>query len=108
MTILPSVYVLNTTASGALTLSGNAVINIPGLVQVDSSSTSALSASGNAQITAGSIQVVGGVQKTSTVSFKPAAVTHAASVADPRESAKGCGTPPRQSFAFAWNRSDLL
>jgi hypothetical protein len=62
VSILTSFYLMNTTATGALTLSGNANIKIAGLVDVDSNSSSAISASGNAQITAGAIQVVGKVQ----------------------------------------------
>ena len=59
-----SIYVLDGTAAGALTLSGNASINTTtGNVVVDSSSASAISASGNAQVTAVSVQVVGSVSK---------------------------------------------
>ena len=47
-----SIYVLDPTAGGALTLSGNASINIAGNVVVDSNSTSAILASGNAKVTA--------------------------------------------------------
>ncbi len=61
-----SVYVLDPTASGALSLSLNAAINTPGDVVVDSSSASAISASGNASITAHSVQVVGGVSVSGT------------------------------------------
>jgi Ca2+-binding RTX toxin-like protein len=56
-----SVYVLDPTGSAALSLSGNADINVPGDVVVESSSPTALTLSGNAQITAPSIEVVGGV-----------------------------------------------
>ena len=78
-----SIIVLDPTAGGALSLSGNASINIPGIVAVDSSSTSALSASGNASVSASSIQVVGKVQKSGNATFSPAPVTGAAAVADP-------------------------
>ncbi len=74
---------LNPTAAGALTLSGNAAINIPGLVVVDSSSTTAVSAAGNAQVTASAIDVVGGVQKSGTAAFHPDPDDGTASVADP-------------------------
>src|SRR5262249_3082713 len=57
-----SVYVLNTSQSGALSLAGNATLTVPGLVEVDSSSPSAVTALGNAKLSAGSIRVVGGVQ----------------------------------------------
>jgi hypothetical protein len=56
-----SVFALNPTATGALTISGNASITVPGAVVVDSSAASALVASGNAVITAGGVEVVGGV-----------------------------------------------
>jgi hypothetical protein len=75
--------VLNTTASGALSLSGNASINIPGNLVVDSSSKTALTESGNASITAASIQAVGGVSKSGNATLNPAATTGVAVVADP-------------------------
>jgi len=60
-----SIYVLDPTAGGALTMSGNADINIGGSLVVDSNSSSAISSSGNAQVTATSgVLVVGGVSKT--------------------------------------------
>jgi hypothetical protein len=83
ITVIPSIFVLNPTASGALTLSGNAGINIPGLVVVDSSSKTAVSAAGSAQVTAAAIDVVGGVQQIGTATFHPAPTTGIASVADP-------------------------
>ncbi len=46
----PSIVVLDPTAGGALSLSGNASIKLSGEVVVDSSSSTALSASGNAQV----------------------------------------------------------
>ncbi|MGA2256854.1 MAG: Ig-like domain repeat protein, partial [Thermoguttaceae bacterium] len=62
-TLVGSMYVLDPTAGGALSLSGNAEINTSGNVVVDSNSTSAILASGNATVTAASVQVVGGVSK---------------------------------------------
>ncbi len=54
------IYVLNSTASGALTISGNAAINVPGVVDVDSNSSSAACRQRQRMImTAASIQVVG-------------------------------------------------
>jgi hypothetical protein len=82
-TVTPAIYVLNSTASGALNVSGNAIINIPDSVVVDSSSKTALTESTNAQVKAGSIQVVGGVSKSSGATLSPAPVTGTASVADP-------------------------
>jgi YD repeat-containing protein/VCBS repeat-containing protein len=78
-----SVEVLNPTAAGALTLSGNASITIAGTVVVDSNSPTALTASGNAHIAAGSIQVVGGVRANGNVSFSPQPITGATPFSDP-------------------------
>ena len=52
VTIGQTIFVLDPSAGGALSLSGNASINIAGGVYVDSSSSSALSASGNASVKA--------------------------------------------------------
>ena len=52
VTIGQSILVLDPTAGGALSISGNASIKLAGPVFVDSGSSSALSASGNAQIKA--------------------------------------------------------
>ena len=83
VTVSPSIIVLDPSAGGALTLSGNASITLTGGVYVDSSSSSALSASGSAQIKASVIDVHGGVQKSGNPSFSPAPVTGAATVPDP-------------------------
>jgi hypothetical protein len=69
--VAPSIFVVNPSASGALTVSGNAGINVPGEIAVDSSSTSAISVSGNAQITASAIEVQGGFQKTGGAAISP-------------------------------------
>ena len=74
------IIVLDPSAGGALSLSGNASINVPGVVYVDSSSSSALSASGNAQVKAAVIDVHGKVQKSGNASFSPAPVTGAPSL----------------------------
>jgi hypothetical protein len=83
VTVAPSVIVLNATASGALTLKGTVNITIGGAVVVDSNSATALSASGNSNVTAASIQVVGGVSASGGAVLSPTPVTGAASVADP-------------------------
>ena len=83
ITINVSIVVLDPTASGALSLSGSASINVGGGVFVDSSSSSALSASGTSQITASVIDVHGGVQKTGSATFNPAPPTNAAPRPDP-------------------------
>jgi ELWxxDGT repeat protein len=77
------VVVLNPTVSGALSLSGNANIQFPGPIDVDSNSSSALSASGNTSISGTSIQIVGGYHTSGNVTFHPAPVTGAAFVPDP-------------------------
>jgi hypothetical protein len=89
--VAPSIFVLNPSASGALTVSGNASINIPGEVVVDSSSSSALSAAGNAQITASVIDVLGGFQKTGSAAISPAPRT-GVSVPDPLTGLSGPST----------------
>ncbi len=64
ITVTPgSIYALDPTAGGALSLSGNASINTSGNVVVDSSSGTAILASGNATVAAATVQVVGGVSK---------------------------------------------
>ncbi len=98
ISIAGSIFVLDKTAGGALTLSGNASINVPGRVYVDSSSSSALSASGNASITASAIDVHGGVQKTGNPSFSPAPVTGTAVVADPLASLPLPGAPSLTNY----------
>jgi sugar lactone lactonase YvrE len=82
VSVAPSLFVLNPTAQGALTLSANASVKIPGAVVVDSSSSSALLAGGNAAITASVIDVLGGLQKTSNATINPAPTT-GVSIADP-------------------------
>ncbi len=77
------ILVLNPTASGALTVSGNSVINETANVFVDSSSPTAIVASGNASITAAATEVVGGVQITGHPTFLPAPLTGVTAMADP-------------------------
>ena len=83
ITINQSIIVLDSTASGALTVAGNAAIKLAGGVYVDSSSSSAISASGNASVTASVIDVHGGVQKSGNATFSPKPITGAAVVPDP-------------------------
>jgi hypothetical protein len=82
VSVAPSIFVLNSTASGALTLSGSASINIPGAVVVDSKSVSAISASGNTQLKPAVIDVTGGVQQTGKATVSPAPTT-GVSLSDP-------------------------
>ncbi len=83
VTVGQSIIVLDPSAGGALSLSGNASINLPGGVYVNSNSSTALSASGNATIKATVIDVHGGAQKSGNASFSPAPTTGAAVAADP-------------------------
>jgi len=83
ITIGQSIIVLDPTAGGALSLSGNANIKLTGGVYVDSSSSTALSASGNAQIKASVIDVHSGVQKSGNANLSPAPTAGAAVLADP-------------------------
>src|SRR5262249_54149835 len=92
VSIAPSIFVLDPSAGGALSLSGTASLTVGGGVYVDSSSSSALSASGNAAVTAAAIDVHGGVKKSGNASFHPAPVTGAATVADPLGSLSQPGT----------------
>jgi hypothetical protein len=71
----PTVLVLNPTASGAVTLAGNASVKIPGIVAVDSSSSAAISAGGNSQLAAATIDVLGGVKTSGSATVSPAATT---------------------------------
>ena len=98
ITIGQSIIVLDLSAGGALSLSGNASIKLAGGVYVDSSSSSALSAGGNAQIKASVIDVHGGVQKSGNASFSPAPITGAATVADPLASLASPSTSGLTSY----------
>jgi hypothetical protein len=83
VTVADSIYVLNANASGALTLSGNAGINTPGLLMVDSNSATAITASGNASAEAANIEVVGGYQASGNATLSPAPTTGIAAFGDP-------------------------
>jgi hypothetical protein len=78
-----SVFVLNGSVSGALTVSGNARLATGGNLIVDSSSPSALSASGKAAVSATSIQIVGAFQKSGNATLSTPLATGAAYVSDP-------------------------
>jgi hypothetical protein len=83
LVVAPSILVLNPTASGSLTLSGNASMNIPGAIVVDSSSSTALAASGNAHVTASVIDVAGEAHASGNASLQPSPTTGFAPVLDP-------------------------
>jgi parallel beta-helix repeat protein len=83
VSVLESIYALNSSASGAVSVTDNASINIAGLLLVDSRSSNALQAGGNGQVTASAIQVVGGASTSGSAHFSVAPVTGVASVFDP-------------------------
>jgi hypothetical protein len=83
VSVVSSIFVLDASASGALTVSNSGAINVPGLVLVDSSASNALTVSNSASITAGAVEVVGNVSITGSATVTPAPQTGVASVADP-------------------------
>ncbi|HEV3443037.1 MAG TPA: Ig-like domain repeat protein, partial [Gemmataceae bacterium] len=110
-TVTNSIYILDKSANGALTLSGNAGISIPGNLVVDSNSKTALTESGNAKVTAGSIQVVGSVQESGTASLSPAASTGVSFVPNPLASLSGPSTTGLTNYgsvSFSGNGSFTL
>jgi hypothetical protein len=93
------IYILNRTASGALSLSDNAEINISGTIVVDSSSLTAVKANEKAHISASAIDVVGGVSASGHATFGARPVTGAAFVADPLA---GLAVPPASGHSLGW------
>ena len=83
VTILPSIYILEPTAGGALRLSGNASVQIAGRVVVDSASPSAALASGNSRLEASRILVTGGARTTEGARFSVPPVTGSPALLDP-------------------------
>jgi hypothetical protein len=75
-------YVLSGTANGAVSLSGSASIDLPGVLEINSSSSTALSLAGSASVTASSIQIVGGYHNTGSGGITPTP-THLSSFGDP-------------------------
>ncbi len=80
--VQPSIYVLNTTASGALNMSGSSAVSVPGTVQVASNSSMAIVLTGTSKITASTIGEVGGKSVASTASIS-GTQTSVSSVSDP-------------------------
>jgi hypothetical protein len=78
-----SILVLNPTASGALSMSGGASINVGGAVVVDSSSASAINLTGKGLVQASAIEAVGGIGKSSSTSFIPGVVQLSSPLPDP-------------------------
>jgi hypothetical protein len=83
VTVGSSIFVLDPTASGALTATGTTTVTVTGAVMVDSNSPTALTASGNSQITASQILVTGGVSVTNGAVLSPAPVTGVPRLPDP-------------------------
>src|SRR5262249_32289433 len=83
VTTVASIYALDTTASGSVTLSGNASITTTGQVIIASRSRPALTASGNPAVTAAAINVVGGYSGSGNATFSPRPTTGSAYVPDP-------------------------
>ena len=105
-TVTQAIYVLDGTASGALSVSGNSGINIPGPIVVDSSSRTALTESGNASVKAAGIEVVGGASKSGNASWSRAPDTNAAAAPDPHAAlAAPTGGTARGSVNLAGNNS---
>ncbi len=78
-----SIFVLSSSTASAVNITGNATIDVPGAVYVDSNASNAIRASGNASITAPSIQVVGHTSVSGHALLSPSPTTGAAAVADP-------------------------
>ena len=83
VSLTPSVFVLNPSASGALNLSGNAHLTSKGEVFVDSSSASAVVVSGNVIVSSVGLEITGGDQVTGGNAHLGTVVTGAKAVADP-------------------------
>ena len=83
VTSVAAAYILDPSAPGALSLSGNATLQVPGVVVVDSSSATAILASGNAMVSGTSVQVVGKVSTSGNAKVSPAPITGSAAAADP-------------------------
>jgi hypothetical protein len=83
VSIVTSIFVMNATATNALNATNDSIINIPGVVFVDSNSSTALNAADEVSITGGAIQVAGGFKKAKGATLNPPPTTGVAAVADP-------------------------
>ena len=83
VTVSWNIVILNTTAQGALALSGNASIIAAGEVVIDSNNSKALKLSGNAHLTAPAISVVGGKEVTGNAVITGPVTTGATVLLDP-------------------------
>ncbi len=78
-----SLVALDSKGKGALSLSGNAEVTIPGSIFVNSTSSKAISASGHAVVTAAAIDVVGDVKASSNAELNPTPSTGTTAIVDP-------------------------
>ncbi len=77
------IYVMNPSASGAMSANGNVTIDSKCGLLVDSSSSSGLSVNGNSSISATTIGVVGGYSANGNTSFSPTPKTGVIAASDP-------------------------
>ena len=77
------IYVMNPSASGAMSINGNVTVNSSCGLLVDSSSSSGLTVNGNTSITATNIGVVGGYTSNGNTSFSPTPKTGVIAASDP-------------------------
>ena len=77
------IYVMNPSASGAMSANGNVTVNSSCGLLVDSSSSSGLTVNGNTSITATTIGVVGGYTSNGNSSFSPTPKTGVIAASDP-------------------------
>jgi hypothetical protein len=77
------IYVMNPSASGAMSANGNVTVNSSCGLLIDSSSSSGLTVNGNTSITATNIGVVGGYSSNGNSSFSPTPKTGVIAASDP-------------------------
>ena len=78
------ITVLNSSASGAFSITGNANLSIPTCgIAVDSNSSSAFTLTGNISVQASAIQLVGNDSPAGNIVINPTPTTHVSSISDP-------------------------
>src|ERR1700683_3764719 len=99
------VYVMDPSASGALSITGNITIQTGCGFLVDSSSSSGLLANGNIAMTASTIGLTGGYSSTGNVSFTPTPKTGIAAAVDPLSyvQAPAVGSCAHTSYTLSGN-----
>jgi hypothetical protein len=83
LSVIESTWILDATASGALSVSGKASLNVAGVIEVDSKSATAIQASGNATVKASSIQEVGGYSISGKATLNPTPTKGITAFSDP-------------------------